>query len=147
MLHRINPISHTEGWDYCKLLTILLSKSIMSEQVRNDNRIVDKVRVVVHTTGAWPNGRMSDNHWSIFLILANGEGSVRMNMWAAIDDPTGHLEWSPSLAYTTSNSAITNWDYKTVSAISVKKIYTVVMDNGRDKYDMSGGGSGCRYWV
>ena len=120
---------------------------IMSEEVRKDDRIVDIVRIIVHTIGAWPNGRMSDNHWSVYLILAKGEESVRMNMRAAIDDPTGHLEWSPSLAYTMSNSAITHWDFKTVSGISVQKIYTVILNNGRDKYEMSGGGSGCRYWV
>jgi len=58
-------------------------------KLRDDNRIVDKARVVVHTSGAWPSGTMSDNHWSIYLILANNGGSVRMNMRAEFDDPTG----------------------------------------------------------
>ena len=119
----------------------------MSDVVRKDDRIVDKVRVVAHITGPWPNGRMSDNHWSIYLILAEDEGSVRINMSAALDETEGHLEWSPSLAYTMSNSAIKNWDYETVPRISVKQIYSVVITKGRDKYNMSAGGSGCRYWV
>lgn len=118
----------------------------MSEEARKDDRIVQKVRVVVHSTGTWPNNKMSDNHWSIYLVLADDEGSVRMNMWAQLDDPTGRLQWSP-LGYTMTHSAIKSWDYQTVIGTSVKKVYTVVMSNGRDKYEMSGGGSGCRYWV
>lgn len=113
--------------------------------LRADNRMVKKVRVVVHTQGVWPNSTMSENHWSIFLVFA-GEESVRMNMTADYGNPTGRLEWR-SLLYTVSESTVKSWDYQAVSGVSVGQVYQLVMGNGRDKYEMSGGGSGCRYWV
>ena len=110
----------------------------------NDKRIIDKVRVVVHTTGPWPNG-MSDNHWSIYLLLAN-DTSVRMNMRASLDDPTGHLEWT-SLSYALTNSAISHWDYQAKAGITVGAIHRLIYQKRRDKYTMSGGGSGCCWWM
>jgi hypothetical protein len=50
-------------------------------QVSSDNRIVVKVRVTVHTFGAYSSDR-SFNHWSIYLLLADGSGSIRANMRA-----------------------------------------------------------------
>ena len=117
------------------------------DKLRNDGRIVDEVRVVVHTLGAWPNGLMSDNHWSIYLLLAHKGGSVRMNMTAEADDPKGTLKWSPDLVYTDTASAIQRWDYKLHPGVTVGNVYRMVMEWGRDQYSMSGGGSGCRYWV
>ena len=44
--------------------------------------------IVVHRTGAGtPDG--SDNHWSIYLVLKNDQGSVRANMRADFNDITG----------------------------------------------------------
>lgn len=110
----------------------------------NDTRDVSAVRVVVHTTGQYPNSPMSDNHWSIYLLLS-GQSSVRMNMTAEYDDPTGTLSWR-SLGYALTNSSIQNWDFQTASGVTVKHIYNLVMSQGRNNYDMSGGGSGCRWW-
>ena len=112
-----------------------------------DSRIVEAISVVVYTTGRWPNGRMSDNHWSFYFLIANGKGSVRMNMTAEPNDPTGNLQWSPSLPYRISNTAIRNWYYETVKRVSVKMIHALVIGNRRDQYNMSGGGSDCRYWT
>ncbi len=116
-------------------------------KLRTDGRTVERVRVVVHTLGAWPNGTMSDNHWSIYLILANNGGSVRMNMKAELDDPKGTLEWSTNLAYTLTNSAIEHWDYMVNPGVTVANMYGLVIGKGRDQYSMSGGGSGCRFWM
>ena len=110
----------------------------------NDTRVVTTVRVVVHTTGPWPNG-MSDNHWSIFLLLAENI-SVRMNMTAELNDPTGFLKWT-TLNYVLTQSAIEHWDFKTASNVTVSDIYRLVTGNHRDEYKMSGGGSGCRWWM
>ncbi|MCJ1437624.1 hypothetical protein MMC27_007011 [Xylographa pallens] len=117
----------------------------MSEY-RDDLRPVEKVRIVVHTTGPWLNGTMSDNHWSVYLLLREDAGSVRMNMTAELDDPKGGLVWT-SLIYSLTNSAIKNWDYKAVNGIQVAHICRLIEEKGRDNYDMSGGGSGCRWWV
>ena len=115
--------------------------------MHNDARPVQSVRVVVHTLGIWPNGTLSDNHWSIYLLLKNNDSSVRMNMKAELDNPKGILEWSPNLAYTLSTSAIRHWDYAFNLGVTVAKVYDLIMGNRRDQYMMSGGGSGCRWWM
>ncbi len=117
------------------------------DKLRNDGRTVESVRVVVHTLGPWPNGTMSDNHWSIYLILAKNDGSVRMNMRAELDNPRGTLEWSPNLPYTKTSSAIKYWDYTVNPGVKVANVYELVMVNGRNQYSMSAGGSGCRDWM
>ncbi|KAL9132244.1 MAG: hypothetical protein Q9217_000048 [Psora testacea] len=68
-------------------------------------------------------------------------------MKAELDDPKGTLEWSPILTYTLTNSAIEHWDYEVKPEVKVANVYGLVMGRGRDQYNMSGGGSGCRYWV
>ena len=67
-------------------------------------------------------------------------------MTANFGNPEGILEWS-SLSYTRPNSAIIHWDYDLFEGISVGMIYLLIICNGRDRYRMSGGGSGCRFWV
>ena len=104
------------------------------------------VRVVAHTAGPMgPNTPMSENHWSIYLLLADDGGSVRMNMRADPGNTTGRLEWS-ILAYTHSTSALRYWDFLVVPNITVAYIAGLILNYGRDRYWMSGGGSGCRYW-
>lgn len=115
-------------------------------EIQNNTSIVTQVRVVAHTTGTMgPNTPMSENHWSVYLLLAGG-GSVRMNMRADYGDSTGRLEWS-ILAYTDSNSRLQHWDYPVAQGITVKLIYELIRYNGRDHYWMSRGGSGCRWWL
>lgn len=70
-----------------------------------DARSVKSARVVVHTLGTWPNGTMSDNHWSIYLILDNNATPVRVDTRAELTDPKGILDRS-DLSYTLSTSAI-----------------------------------------
>ena len=115
--------------------------------LRNDARRVSSVRVVVHTLGVWPNRMMSDNHWSIYLLLTDEDGSVRINMTAELGDPKGRLEWSPNLGYALSASAIQYWDYSLDSGLTVAKVYNLIIGNRRDEYLMAGGGSGCRWWM
>ncbi|KAH7305399.1 hypothetical protein BKA65DRAFT_520903 [Rhexocercosporidium sp. MPI-PUGE-AT-0058] len=74
------------------------------DKLLNDRRVMTQARVVVHTTGPLgPNTPISDNHWSIYLLLA--------------------------------------------ADISIGQICTLLWNKERDAYKMSGGGSGCRYWV
>jgi len=55
-----------------------MSTALTPEQVSDNGDVVTQLRVVVHTMG--PVGSaISDNHWSIYLLIGNG-GSVRMNM-------------------------------------------------------------------
>ena len=132
------------------LPTIQLRKFVLHldyMDLRNDARPVKSFRVVVHTLGAWPNRIMSDNHWSIYLLLKDNDRSVHMDMIAESDSPKGILEWSPDLAYTLPHSAIQHWDYSFKSGVTVAKVYNLIMEKHRDQYSISGGGSGCRWWV
>ncbi|KAH9203182.1 hypothetical protein DL95DRAFT_399605 [Leptodontidium sp. 2 PMI_412] len=79
---------------------------------------------------------MSDNHWSIYLLLSKGAEA-----W----DTKGILDCSTH-TYTQTNSCIEYWDYL-VPGISIGQICTLLWNKERDSYEMSGGGSGCRYWV
>jgi hypothetical protein len=107
---------------------------------------VTHVRVVAHTVRPMgPNTPMSENHWSIYLILAHG-GSVRMNMAAYPGHRAGTLEWS-ILNYEVSNSALKYWDFPAVQPLEVHHFCEVIAHHGRTQYWMSGGGSGCRFWV
>ncbi|KAH6691823.1 hypothetical protein BKA61DRAFT_625250 [Leptodontidium sp. MPI-SDFR-AT-0119] len=90
------------------------------DKLMKDGRIVTHARVVVHTTGPLgPNTPMSDNHWSIYLLLSKG-GSLRLNMRADWDDEAeawdtkGILDCSTH-TYTQTNSCIEYWDYSSVS--------------------------------
>ncbi|KAI9747283.1 MAG: hypothetical protein M4579_007493, partial [Chaenotheca gracillima] len=60
-------------------------------------------------------------------------------------DPTGVLEWGTQ-QYVVSTSAVQYWDFPATAQISVSDIVRVIYELGRDLYDMSGGGSGCRWW-
>jgi hypothetical protein len=112
-----------------------------------DTRVVTSVRVVAHTAGVMgPNSRMSHNHWSIFVLLIDGFSSVRINMGAKPGFITGNLEITQH-GYVLSNSAIRYWDFPTVEGVTVQHLINLIYQNGRHSYDMSGGGSGCRYWV
>ncbi|OKL56631.1 hypothetical protein UA08_08209 [Talaromyces atroroseus] len=49
--------------------------------VQHGTRLVAQVRVVVHTLDA-AGATISDNHWSIYLVLADNIGSISINMRA-----------------------------------------------------------------
>ena len=116
----------------------------------NDHRIVTHIRVVFRTLGALgPQSQKSHNHWSIYLILANKpNSSIRINMRAEYPDPTGILEWE-ECEYILPKSAISYWDFPACpnARLMVLHISRMIYFFGRDEYKMSGGGSGCQYWV
>lgn len=112
--------------------------------ILNDTRLVKTVRVVVHTAGA-AGPTISDNHWSIYLLL-HGGGSVRINMRADPGYVNGILEWKEH-QYLLTSSAIRYWDYPVPGNVRVCDIARLLYAAKRQQYDMSGGGSGCRYWV
>ncbi|KAF1955280.1 hypothetical protein CC80DRAFT_493202 [Byssothecium circinans] len=89
--------------------------------------------------------QLSDNHWSIYLLVENNR-SVRLNMAAESGYLTGNLNIRP-YDYALTTSSIKHWDYKTVPGLSVSHIVGMIYQKGRHLYNMSGGGSGCRYWV
>ncbi len=120
-------------------------KVLGQQQICNDTRTVTAVRVTVHTYGPKVDGR-SWNHWSLYLILADGTGSVRSNMRAEYEDyDNGLLEWS-DCPYTESNSNIQYWDFPCRSNTRLQDIASILYNLGRERYDLKGG-KGCRYWM
>ena len=112
-------------------------------QAQSDNSEVTHLRLVVHVDGV--DGAVSNNHWSIYLLLQDNT-SIRMNMKAVgYGDITGRLEWSKH-DYILTNSTIKKWDFPVPAGILVAHFATLIYGLGRQNYDMSGGGSGCRWW-
>lgn len=86
------------------------------------------IRVVAHTLGAvGPN--TSDNHWSIYMLLDNNASELRITAELSTD----------KLRHSTFRFPNCWW----CSGCRL----TVIYQNHRDVYEMSRGGSGCRYWV
>jgi hypothetical protein len=97
-----------------------------------------------HHGSCWSN----HDRQSLVNLLGSGQQPklVRINMRADPGFVNGILEWS-KLTYITTNSAIGYWDFPVRQGIQVRHVADLIYRSGRHKYDMSGGGSGCRYWV
>lgn len=121
-----------------------MSSSITPQEAIHDTRTVKTVRIIVHTAGA-AGPTISDNYWSIFLLLHDGK-SVRINMAAEPGYIDGELRWSKH-DYQLSNSALRHWDFQVKGTVRVCDIASLLYNYSRHLYDMSGGGSGCRWWV
>lgn len=111
----------------------------------NSVEVILSVRIVIHTTGRWPNSTMSNNHVTMLLLLA-GNRCIQFNMATEEDDTLGVLIWS-SRAWQQSNSAITSLDIAVVGQPTIGRVYSLLRSNGAHRYQFSGGGSGCRHWV
>lgn len=113
---------------------------------QNDTRKFRIIRVVIHTTGAWPGTPHSDNHVSLYLLLDENT-SVQINMMTDEDDLRGQLVWSRH-NYQDSNSRIVSRDYEFGQPVEVRQLYHMIRyEWGLHMYMFSGGGSGCHYWV
>lgn len=118
----------------------------------SDQRVVTQVRVMVHSTGPIdPNDStaMSENHWTITFLVSNSGGSISASMTAPDhENLVGSLEWKPLPTKAEFESVIRSWDYSVVADhVTVEDLRQLMLRNGRDKYRMVEGGSGCRYWV
>ncbi|KAK2761220.1 hypothetical protein FQN54_001742 [Arachnomyces sp. PD_36] len=110
----------------------------------NDHRPIQFLRVVAQTTGN-TGKNTSENHWSIFAVTSS-TASVRANMNTPVyGDVTGRLDWETH-NYILTNSALDHWDYQAAQGFKISDLVAVVHEHGRDQYDFSGGGSGCRWW-
>lgn len=106
---------------------------------------VSLVRMVCHTSGRVGNTNMSENHWSLYFIIASNK-SVRFNMRAEPGYVDGILDLS-SHNYVLTSSSIKYWDYATTASFTVRGVYALITTSGYNRYTMSGGGSGCRWWM
>ncbi|EXJ82361.1 hypothetical protein A1O3_06174 [Capronia epimyces CBS 606.96] len=71
---------------------------------------------------------------------------MRVNMTAETGYIIGILEWK-ELQYILTTSSLRHWDYPVLGNVRVCNIAWLLHETKRNQYDMSGGGSGCRYWV
>ncbi|KAG9831165.1 hypothetical protein KCU98_g13383, partial [Aureobasidium melanogenum] len=105
-----------------------------------------KVRVVCHTAGRVPDTKASDNHWSIYVVIGDIR-SVQLNMTAEPGYNNGELKMN-SYDYVDSRSTLRRWDYEAITFFVLSMVHNLLVAQRRfDQYDMSGGGSGCRWWV
>ena len=64
----------------------MLNMTTTINKLLNDERTVTQARVVIHTTGPLgPSTPMSDDQWSIYLLLVKGR-SLRLNMRVGWDE-------------------------------------------------------------
>lgn len=110
--------------------------------------VVEKVRVVAHTMGpVVPGGQLSQNHWSIYL-LAQGGGSVRLNMATNPDRREDKGVFTVTRhAYDLTNSAVRCWDFAAITRFTVGDVLRLIARKGRQRYRMTGNGVGCRHWM
>lgn len=109
---------------------------------------VTTVRVVAHLVSPLvPGGQVSQNHWSIYLVISSG-GSVRLNMeWVsgtAGDEGTFTVKRH---FYATSKTAIRVFDYDVPPGTKVESFLGIVREKKRHSYNMTPTGAGCRFWV
>ncbi|WPB01335.1 uncharacterized protein RHO25_005959 [Cercospora beticola] len=96
-----------------------------------------------------PGGQLSQNHWSIYLILANGAGSVRFSMTADDRNPKNEqgIFNVTQHNYQVTNSCVQFWDFPTRANLTVGAFLRNIGEHGRQRYRMTSNGTGCRYWV
>lgn len=124
-----------------------IAQPLSEREVRADVRKIKSIYIVVHTMGP-VSDIISDNHWSVYLVLDSvRDSSVRLNMIQLQDeDPTGTLQWS-WLPYIRTTSAIKTFPFPTIDGLCVCHVAEMIYQQGRHRYSFSGGGSGCRAWV
>lgn len=114
--------------------------------VATDTRVISHIRVVVHDASSHSKSfKTTRNHWSIYLILYNQAGTVRVNMTMS-EHNTEILEWT-LLSYPLSLSKIQDWDFQVVGNITVSNFYQLMHENGRHRYMMGGRGNDVRSWM
>ncbi|KAF2453023.1 hypothetical protein BDY21DRAFT_367270 [Lineolata rhizophorae] len=101
------------------------------EHFDNNTSKFSRMRVTIHTTGAWENSVHSNNHVTILLILDEEEASS-----------DGSL-----VNYHHSNTEIKYFDYDLDAPVQVQTLYRAIRNDWHfHRYLFSAGGSGCHYW-
>lgn len=110
-------------------------------------KVVSTFRIVAHTMGpVMEGGAVSQNHWTIYLIVPGG--SVQLNMKTNTDPNNcrGIFELRERV-YTQSNTAVRWFDFPAANGILVDSIESEIRSQRWDQYDMTEGGVGCRWWM
>jgi hypothetical protein len=124
---------------------VALDNGANQAHFENNSSTFSKMRVTIHTTGAWQNSPHSDNHVTIILILNQG-GAVQVDMRTDDGDRRGQLVWK-LVGYEHSASEIKCVDYDLGAPVAVKTLYKAIRYEWKShQYLFSSGGSGCHYW-
>ncbi|KAK6500881.1 hypothetical protein TWF506_003642 [Arthrobotrys conoides] len=109
---------------------------------------VTKVRVVCHDL------RPNLNHWSIFLLLQDGESSIQLDTVSAPGKKGKKVLSVKTCKYRLPHSALKHWDFPVDPFelagrnIPFRIFQREVYMQGRDYYRTAdGSGEGCRWWV
>jgi hypothetical protein len=132
-------------------LTAASSPSVSSSAVStaSDYRAknVSTFRIVAHTMGPVMNGgAVSQNHWTIYLLVPGG--SVQLNM-KTNTDPISHrgIFEIRERAYVQSNTTVRFFDLPAAPGVTVDYVEREIRYQRWDRYDMNEGGVGCRWWM
>ena len=79
-------------------------------------------------------GALSQNHWAIYMLLTTG--STQLNMQLVVKEHA-HID---------SNTAVQCWDVPTCQNVRASEVHNLILNKGRQKYNMAEGGVGCRWW-
>ncbi|TAQ83449.1 hypothetical protein B7494_g8224 [Chlorociboria aeruginascens] len=109
------------------------------EDWMNDDREVVFLRVIAHQTS------VAINSWSIYLLLENDTGSIRLNMVQENPRARGHVEVTEN-DFIMPTHGVANWDYELRSSYSVGWICSTLWAENYTSFDAIGG-SGDRWWV
>lgn len=109
--------------------------------------VVTGIRVVAHSPGPIvPSGILSQNHWSIYLLVEHG-GSVRVNMALRYrEDQNGSLTLSLH-DYTHVHSEVKAFEVPVSPDVTIGKLLHAIWRKKRFRYKMTESGAGCRYWM
>lgn len=113
------------------------------------NCVVTHFRVVAHTMGpVVEGGVLSQNHWSIYLVHANGSVRLSMELRNPKSNSSKGQLYITSYGYTdVSTSAVRSWEFQASENVAIYYVIQLILDNGRWDYDMDKGGVGCRHWM
>ena len=117
------------------------------EQVRAVRVLL--VRVTVHSLGPVAEGaQLSDNHWTIELLVSGGCVRLDMSLYApnSATDFRGLLKVS-SLPYQLSQNHVTYFDFEVIGEKTVGHSTDTLIENGRHRYHLHHLGFGCRHWM
>lgn len=89
---------------------------------------------------------MNDNH--VYAVLPSPTGTIRIDIMSDPEDTSrkGMLAWE-NLPYMLLDSAVRYQDFQFTRKVTVKELYMHIRDLGLHRYQFSGGGSGCHFWV
>ena len=108
---------------------------------------VSTFRVVAHTLGpVMSGGALSQNHWTIYLLVPGG--SVQLNMKTNTNKNLSRGIYEVhERVYEESNTAVRLFDIPAAAGLLVDYVEREIRTQRWDQYNMNENGVGCRWWM